>query len=315
MWIHAASANDVLSIVLAQLKLDAFASSAFDAGGDWAIEFPGRDALLFKVVTKGECWLGVEGAPAPCHLKAGDCFLVSRGRGFVMARNPGARKRITVQDLARSPHEHGVAVFNGGGDVVSIGAAFRFDGHFADVVLRALPPVIHIPAHLDQAAVLRWSLDRFGAEFHGHGAGRSLMMAYLAPLILLQTLRLYLATAGNDRNWLAALSHPKLSKAIAAMHADYGKAWSLDTLAGAAGMSRAGFAATFKKQVGIAPIDYLTQWRMQIACELLQQGKLGMAEIAARVGYESESAFSAAFKKVVQCRPGFYQRNWNAAAG
>lgn len=313
MWINAASASDVLSIVLSQLKLDAFAIGAFDAGGAWAIEFPGGDALMFKVISKGECWLAVDGEERQYHLKTGDCFLVSKGRSFVLAKDLKVRKRISVEALAHTRQENGIAICNGGGDVISIGTVFRFEGHFSEVIFYSLPPVIHIPAHLDHAAVLRWSLDRFGAEFHGRGEGCSLMMHYLAPIILLQTLRIYLASGRNDRNWLVALSHPKLSKAIEAMHSDYGRNWSLDTLAKTSGMSRAGFALNFKKMVGVAPIDYLTHWRMQIACDLLQQGRLGLAEIAGTVGYESESAFSAAFKKIVKCRPGFYQRNWNNA--
>jgi AraC-like DNA-binding protein len=311
MWINAASANDVLSIVLSQLKLNAFAAGAFDAGGAWAIEFPASDALLFKVILRGECWLAVDGEETPYHLKTGDCFLVSRRRSFVLAKDLKLKKRISAKTLVHTRQKNGVAICNGGGDVMSIGTVFRFDGHFSEVIFHSLPPVIHIPAHMDQAAVLRWSLDRFGAEFRGRGAGHSLMMHYLAPIILLQTLRIYLASGRNDNNWLVALSHPKLSKAIEAMHADCGKHWSLDTLAKTSGMSRAGFALTFKKMVGVSPIDYLAHWRMQIACDLLQQGRLGVAEIAGKVGYESESAFSAAFKKIVKCRPGFYQKHWD----
>jgi Cupin len=87
---------------------------------------------------------------------------------------------------------------------------FRFEGHFSDIIFRSLPAIIHIPAHLDQAAVLRWSLERFGAEFHGRSTGHSLMMGHLAPIILLQTLRIYLSSAKSGKNWLVALSHPKL---------------------------------------------------------------------------------------------------------
>ena len=313
MWIKAASADDVLSIVMSRLKLEAFATGGFDAGGAWAIEFPAADALMFKVISKGECCLAVEGEQTPYRLRTGDCFLVSKGRSFVMAKDLKAGTKVSAQTLAHTKQENGVSVCNGGGDVISIGTVFRFEGHFSDIAFRSLPPVIHIPAHLDQAAVLRWSLDRFGAEFHGLSAGRSLMMGHLAPIILLQTLRIYLASTNDDRNWLAALSHPKLSKAMGAMHADYGKTWSLDGLAKTAGMSRAGFALNFKKLVGVAPIDYLVNWRMQIARDLLQQGQLGLSEVATAVGYKSESAFSAAFKKIVKCRPGFYQRNWNSA--
>ena len=313
MWINVASADDLLSGVLSRLKLEAFATGAFDAGGAWAIAFPAVDALMFKVISKGECWLAVEGEAEARYLRTGDCFLVSKGRSFVMAKDLKLENRVSAQVLARTKPQNGVSVCNGGGDVISIGTAFRFEGHFSEVAFRSIPPVLHIPAHLDQAAVLRWSLDRFSAEFHGRGAGRALMMSHLAPIILLQTLRIYLASTKDDRNWLAALSHPKLSKALGAMHTDYGRPWSLDALAGAAGMSRAGFALNFKTFVGVSPIDYLVNWRMQIACDLLQQGKLGLSEVAAAAGYESESAFSAAFKKIVKCRPGFYQRNWNGA--
>lgn len=314
MWINAAFAGDLLSVVLSRLKLNAFATGAFDAGGTWAIEFPPAEALSFKVITKGECWLAVDGEEKPYHLKTGDCFLVAGGRSFIVAKHLKARTRISAAELARKRGDDGVAVCNGGGDVRSIGTMFRFDGHFAGFILRFLPPVVHIPAHMDHAAVLRWSVDRFCAEFNGRSTGRSLMMGYLAPIILLQTLRIYLASAKSDQNWLVALSHPKLSKAMEAIHSQYERNWSLDTLAKASGMSRASFTSNFKKLVGLAPIDYLTHWRMQIACDLLQEGKFSIARIAAAVGYDSESAFSAAFKKIINCRPGYYQKNWNNTA-
>ncbi|WP_284945021.1 AraC family transcriptional regulator [Acidisoma cladoniae] len=309
MWIGLASASDVLSVVLSRLKLEAFATGAFDAGGAWAIEFPPTDALSFKVITKGECWLAIEGEEQHYHLKTGDCFLISGSRSFVLAKDLKAKKKISSQLLAHSRGDNGVAVYNGGGDVISIGTMFRFEGHFSNIILKSLPAIIHIPAHLDQAAVLRWSLERFVAEFQGRSTGYSLMMGYLAPIIFLQTLRLYLALTHRDKNWLVALSHPKLSKAMEAIHVHYRMDWSLETLAMTSGMSRAGFALNFKMLVGVSPIDYLTNWRMQIACDLLQEGRSSIAEIASTVGYGSESAFSAAFKKIIKCRPGFYQKN------
>jgi AraC-like DNA-binding protein len=125
--------------------------------------------------------------------------------------------------------------------------------------------------------------------------------------MLHQTLRSYLATAEREKNWLVALSDPRLSKAIAAMQWEYARNWSLDDLARTAGLSRAGFALNFKKWVGVTPMEYLTQWRMQIACELLQEDRR-IAEVASAVGYESESSFSVAFTRIVRCRPGQYRR-------
>ena len=139
--------------------------------------------------------------------------------------------------------------------------------------------------------------------------GRSLVLNHLAPIMLLQILRIYLSSASEEKNWLVALSDPKLSKVIAIMHSDYKRSWTLNELADVAGMSRSGFALNFKKLIGIPPMDYLTHWRMQIACELLKEEGQNVSTAANAVGYESESAFSVAFKKIVKCRPDLYQKN------
>lgn len=309
MWIHADDSADVLSRVLARLKLDAFAIGAFDAGGSWAITFPPADALRFKAIHLGQCWLAVEGESEPVRLRAGDCFLVARGRGFTLSRERSPRRRTPIERLVRDHRGPGAVVCGGGGEVFSTGTVFQFEGHFAPLVFQSMPAVIHIPGQLDQAAVLRWSLDRFVTEWQGEQAGRALMLGQLATVILLQTLRIYPSTQGAQHSWMTALSHPRLGKALQAIHRDYGKRLTLESLAAIGGMSRAGFASSFRQWVGVAPIDYLTRWRMQMACDLLQQGRQGVATIADQVGYDSESAFSAAFKKTLGVRPGFYQRH------
>ena len=167
--------------------------------------------------------------------------------------------------------------------------------------------MIHIAGDSDQAAVMRWSLDRFGAELRGAGLGRSLMLNHLAPIMLLQTMRIYLASTKDEENWLVALSDPRLSKVLDAVHSSYERDWSLEDLAEVARMSRSGFASTFKKKVGVPPMDYLASWRMQVACGLLESSDASVASIARSVGYASESAFSVAFKKVVRCRLGAYR--------
>jgi AraC-like DNA-binding protein len=104
------------------------------------------------------------------------------------------------------------------------------------------------------------------------------------------------------------LSNPRLAIVLEAMQTDYRREWSLEELAGLANMSRSGFALTFKKKVGLSPLTYLMNWRMQIACELLRGGDESLFTIANAIGYSSESAFSAAFAKTVKCRPGAYRR-------
>jgi AraC-like DNA-binding protein len=309
MLTNAADAEDVLSATLSRMKLKALGSSALDAAGRWAVEFPAVDVLRLHVVLAGDCWLAVAGERATYHMRTGDCFLVPHAKSLVMASDLSIKKRVPLHQLKWTAQDGVLSVVcNGGGEFFAVGSSFRFDGHFQNIVLGRLPPVIRIPAQEEQAAVLRWSLDRFAAEVRNRHAGRALMLRYLAPIMLLQTLRGYLASAEREKNWFVALSEPRLSKAIAAMQTDPTRSWSLDDLARTAGLSRAGFALNFKKWIGVTPMEYLTQWRMELACELLQGGDARIAEVASAVGYESESAFSVAFTRIVRCRPGIYRR-------
>jgi AraC-like DNA-binding protein len=299
---------DTLSTTLMRMKLKSSAAGAIDARGNWAIEIPEYEGFKLQLLLKGESWVSIQGDPSRYHLKEGDCFLMTSGKPSIASKNPAPKKTIKLESLYKTVR-NGVMTVNGGGEFFSIGTHFQFDGHLPKLLFAHLPPAIHVPGHLDQAAVLRWSIERFRSEYLGQSVGRSLILNHLAPIILLQVLRIYLASAKTEKNWLVALSDPKLSRAIEAMHSDYRRAWSLESLAAVAGMSRSGFALNFRKQVGVPPMDYLTNWRMQIACELLQSDHHNVSTAASAVGYESESAFSVAFMKVIQCRPGFYQKN------
>ncbi len=308
MLTSASDAGDVLSSTLSKMKLKALNTTTLDASGRWAVEFPAADVLRLYAVL-AECWLAVEGGRAPVHLRSGDCFLLPHPKSFVVATDLSIKKRMQALRLASFAQDGVVGVVcNGGGELFAVGSVFQLEGHFQEILFGRLPSVVHIPAHAEQAAVLRWSLERFAAEVRNRHAGRALMLSHLAPIMLLQTLRGYLASAAHERNWFAALSEPRLSAAIAAMQADPARGWSLDDLARTAGLSRAGFALNFKKWIGVTPMEYLTRWRMQLACELLQSGDRRIAEVASAVGYESESAFSVAFTRIVRSRPGHYRK-------
>ena len=289
------------------MKLRAYRNVGLDAGGSWAIDFPSYEGFTLTVVQKGECWLRVTGSRDTIRLRAGDCFLLTGGRKFTLAANLQLKKRFRAERIYMDA-QGGLAICNGGGDFFAAGPIFRFEGHLPSVLFRRLPPVIHLDGSSDQAAVLRWSLDRFNAEMRGPGVGRSLMLTHLAPIMLLQVLKLYLASSPKDENWLAALSNPSLSKVVDAMQTDYACEYSLKRFAKLANMSRSGLALMFKKKMGVTPMVYLMNWRMQIACELLRSGNQSLSSIATSVGYGSESAFSAAFIKVVGCRPGAYRK-------
>lgn len=303
--------TDIISATLTKMRLKAVQSSVIDAGDKWSLKFPTHGGVKFYTLLKGECWLAVEGEKKTYHLLAGDCILLPRGRSFVLTSNLALKKHTPIE-VAVKGRKNGVMTCDGGGNFLLLGVAFQFEGFLPEVIFGRLPLVIYVSGSSDQSVALRWNLDRYAAEFHGQQIGRSLMLNQLAPVIFLQILRVYLASEKHLSNWFVALSDPKLFKAIQSIHNDCGRRWTLNSLAQVAGMSRSTFAINFKSQVGLAPIDYLTRWRMLTACEFLEAGNKSMTEIANSVGYDSESAFSVAFNRVVKCRPGFYQKNFES---
>lgn len=301
-------AMDTLSSALIKMRIKTSVAGTLDTGGEWALDVPGLDGFSFYHFLKGECWFYVNTWQL---MKPGDCVLITGKTPFIMASDPSTKKRIKLEDIKKDAQSHRL-VINGGGDGFSMGTYFKFDGHLPKILFARLPPAIFITGENEKAPFLHWTLDQIETEFFSENRGRSLMLHHLAPLILIQTLRFYLSLENTDRNWLVALSDAKLSRALEAIHIEYQRPWSLDDLAKTTDMSRSGFASHFREQVGLSPMDYLTNWRMQIACDLLEAGGHNIATIANAVGYESESSFSAAFKKIIKCRPGFYQKNFQA---
>ena len=305
---HVWNTSDPLSTALTTMKLRTLNHVALDAGGNWAVDFPAYEGFTLNVVQKGECWLSFKDTLQRARLRAGNCFLLTGGREFTLATNLTLVKRFRAEEIF-SQAEQGIANCNGGGDFFVLGIIFRFQGHLSSVLFDRMPALVHVDGSSDDAAGLRGSLDRFSAEMRTAGVGRSLILSHLAPIMLLQTLRSYLASSPREENWLVALTHPGLVKVLEAMQTDYKRDWSLEQLAKVANMSRSGFALTFKRMIGVSPMAYLTNWRMQIACDLLEAGDQNLASIASEVGYGSESAFSNVFAKTIKCRPGNYRKS------
>ncbi len=172
-----------------------------------------------------------------------------------------------------------------------------------------LPPIVHIRKEPDKAA-LRWCLERMRQELREPQPGGFLVAQQLASMMLVQVLRLHMAEGlRGGVGWLFALADKRMAAAITAMHDDPGHRWTLQVLAERAGMSRTTFTLTFKETVGASPMDYLTRWRMLLAGDRLVNSSDPISVIALAFGYESESAFSTAFKRVMGCSPRQYSRD------
>jgi AraC-like DNA-binding protein len=204
--------------------------------------------------------------------------------------------------------EGGVASYNGGGDFFLVGSRFALSGNHAGILLGMLPPIVHIRKESDQA-VLRWSVERMMQELREPQPGGFLIAQHLAHMMLVQALRLHLAEAASGGvGWFFALADKQIGAAINAMHEDPAQRWTLEALAERAGMSRSSFALKFKATVGASPMEYLTRWRMLLAGDRLANSSDSISVIALSLGYESESAFSTAFKRVMGCSPRHYSR-------
>lgn len=304
---------DPLSDVLSLLEPRSYVSASLDAGGDWSIQFPQHEGIKFNAVVAGECWLAVAGVPDTVCLKAGDCFLLLSGRPFRLASDLTLMP-IDADTLFSSAREGGVVSCNGGGDFLLVGSRFALAGDHADILLGVLPPIVHIRKESDQAA-LRWLLERMMQELRDRQPGGLLVAQHLAHMMLVQALRLYLAEGlSGGVGWFFALADPQIGAAISAMHENPAHRWTLQKLAEHTCLSRSSFALKFKQMVGATLMEYLTRWRMLLAGDRLTNASDSIFEIALSLGYESESAFSTAFKRVMGCSPRQYSRGRNPAA-
>ncbi len=305
---------DPLSDVLSLVKIKSYWSVGFEWGGDWCLEFGAYEGIRIYAVIFGECWLSVEGVPEPIRGCTGDCLLLPSGRPFRVGSDLSL-PAIPERALFSVTGEGGIMKHQGGGDFLGIGGHFNLAGDYASLLLDELPPILHIRKEADKA-VLRWTLDRLRQELHDPQPGGSLAAQQLAMLLLIQALRVHFAEgAGGGSGWLFALADRRMRLAISAMHDDPSHRWTLQALSKRAGMSRTTFAVRFKEVVGKSPMEYLTQWRMMLAGDRLMRSADSVSVIAPSLGYESESAFSTAFKRVMGCSPRQYSRRTEVQDG
>jgi AraC-like DNA-binding protein len=305
---------DPLSDVLSLLKPRSYMSAGFDACGEWSIQFPDQhESIKCGAVVSGQCWLSVEGVPDAVRLDTGDCFLLPSGRPFRLASDMTLTP-VDPRTIFSTARNGGIVSYNGGGDFFLVSSRFALAGDHAGILLRMLPPIVHIRKESDQAA-LRWSVERMMQELRERQPGGFLVIQHLAHMMLIQALRLHL-TEGlkGGIGWLFALADKQMGAAINAMHDDPAHGWTLQEIAEHAGMSRSTFAQKFKETVGASPMEYLTRWRMLLAGDRLENSSDSISVIALSLGYESESAFSTAFKRVMGCSPRQYSRGRDPAS-
>ena len=263
----------------------------------------------FGMVFRGNCWLSVNGIPDPIPLTGGDCFLLAPGSGYTLRDSLRTRPRSYCE--AARPGSSNVIQYGGGGAPTTIiSGFFSFDGPSVKPMSQLLPALNLIKSEQARSLALHTTIQLLASEMTEQAPGSVVVANRLAEVLFIQTLRAHIASGKESckRGWLHAIFDPQIGAALNAVHDNVDRPWTVESLAAAAGMSRSAFALRFKELLGQTPLEYVTDWRMQKAIQLLPQRDKKLIDIAQRVGYESDAAFSKAFKRIVGLTPGEYRR-------
>ena len=313
---------DALSDVLRAVRLTGAIFFDIQASEPWVAEtppgeaiveamFPGSEHLVcYHVIIRGSCWACIPGE-APIRLSAGDIIVLPHGDTHVLSSTPGLR-RTPDMSLYRMPADGrlpvSISMGDSQGESVQLVCGFLgCDARPYNPLLTALPRVILVSgaAGGTMAAYVQFALT----ESKAPRMGGQCVLGRLSELMFVDVVRHYLETLPADRTgWLAGLRDPFVGRALAAFHSAPARAWTIESLAKSVGLSRSALADRFTQFVGQPLMQYMTNWRMQLAANHLLSGTENVAVIANRVGYDSEAAFSRAFKKAVGTPPSQWRR-------
>ncbi|MEM9132118.1 MAG: AraC family transcriptional regulator [Actinomycetota bacterium] len=303
--------TDPLSDTLQRLRMDGMFYCRSELTDPWGIELPAMEGCLwFHVVTEGSCLLVADGGEQ-IEITAGDMVVLPRGHWHRAATTD----EVATPVVFDQPHEYlssryAILRHGGGGARTRIVCGVvRLGNPGARSLLDLLPETLVI--HGAEPGRRQWLTDLLSlmaSETHDPQLGSEAMVTRLCDILVVQAIRHWVEqTPVADQGWLGALRDPQVGPALLHIHRRPDHPWSVAELASAVGLSRSAFAARFTAQVGRPVKEYLTEWRMELARDLLAEG-LAIAEIAQQLGYGSEAAFSRAYKRVVGEAPSVTRR-------
>lgn len=305
--------NDYLGEALHLLKLSGIFYCQSELRAPWGIDMPPfDDCLMIHVITAGHCWLTLPDGKPPMRISQGSLVMLPHGRGHCIASAPENSATplfdIPVQHVSE---RYDIMRFGGDGEVSrAICCVARFDHAAGQQLIRSLPSVMVVNSWEEaEGSWLQSTLRYMAHEAQRLSPGGETVMSHLADILIIQAIRNWLLTSPQaSTGWLATLRDKQLGRALAAMHRDPQRDWTIEQLAQLASMSRSGFSARFTELMGEPAMRYLTRWRMQNARLQLEHSSDSTMTVADRLGYRSEAAFSRAFKRVFGEAPGQVRR-------
>ena len=279
----------------------------------WGLTIPPTPGYLwFHVVTSGRLWLET-GDEERDWIQLGDLALVPHGDGHVLRSDPGIAAP-GILDLEREAVSDRYEILRHGGGGAPTGlicGAVRFAHPAAGNLIEILPRTIRVEA--SSSPRLEWMqgiLRLMASEAAELRPGSEAVITRLGDILVIQAIRAWIESdPAAQKGWLGALQDPQIGRAISNVHRDPARNWTVASLAGELAMSRSAFAARFTELVGEPVMSYVARWRMQVAVAALQEEGATVGQLADRLGYRSEAAFSRAFKRVIGVSPGAIRRS------
>jgi AraC-like DNA-binding protein len=256
--------------------------------------------LKFMAMVRGSAVLRTNGVVAPIHMGMGDVVVLNSRRWVTLSggQGDGLAAEFTMTEANM------FLPVDGRDDDVLIGGHVDVNRVGTELLVAALPPVVHVRGAAEDAAQLRGLIERLYDEVIEDRIGAGFAITQHSQLLVLAVLRAYISQADElPAGWLRVLADERIRPAARLMHAEPGKPWRLDELARASAMSRTSFAERFRAVAGVPPLTYLNRWRMLLAQRALRDGDTRVGPLAVELGYTSESAFSNAFKREVGVSP------------
>ncbi len=276
---------------------------AIQANGRWAVGFRERHDLLFFRVDRGSCLL-LRSDQDPIRVTRGDFLLIRTIVPFVLASDRETEP-VDSETLVSTTRSKTMRVGEGNAEAVAIrGGRFVFDTPNEGLLIQLLPSLVHVAACDTNSARTRALLAMNEEESRAPGPGSHFVVARLMELLLVEILRSEVANAQPTHGaMLRGFSDPVIARALLALHSDPANRWTTEALARLCGSSRSAFNLRFTSLVGVAPMQYLHRWRMEMAKDELRRGERRVAEIAFLIGFQSGAAFTRAFTRSVGCAP------------
>jgi AraC-like DNA-binding protein len=338
--------HDTLSDLLRTVRLRSALFFDLSCAGKWLAEAPGSGEIAamvmpevdqvidYHVVTGGECWIAVQGEQ-PLRLRHGDIVILPQGDPHVVSSAPGMRAEPNVdwyremkmhnrpfrvaqqpamQAMPGPPSCGGEPGLDYEVDTSLVCGFIGCDKRPFNPLLATLPRLLHLPA-TDGSALGAQFARLAAAESAGARPGSEALLERMSEMMFVDAVRRHIdGMPEESTGWLAGLRDRFVGRALAAMHEQPALAWSIDELGNQVGLSRSALHERFVALIGVPPMQYLAQWRMQLASRMLRESQSSVLSIALRVGYDSEAAFGRAFKRLVGMPPAAWRRKQGSVA-